>query len=237
MYNIPNGITYRCLYHDDSKPSASHVLKNGKVLDFCSICGNIHVRLKKDSGAWEENKPQERYSKFETFLYYNTQTEYKYHDLATGKYLYSVFRLKDKSKGFPVGVRDGTHVASGINGIDASLAVFTNDTKKLLQAVLSGEVVLYAEGERDVLTAHKYGYATFTCGGVHKFKKAILPYLKGGKFVVCADNDKPGIEDAERIASLLNTVGSAKVLVPPDVPEKGDISDYMSTIRKRICRD
>lgn len=230
--NTTNGISYCCLYHDDNVPSASHVLKNGKVLDYCSVCGNIHIKLKKDSGAWEEYCSKEKYSKFETFLYYNTQEEYKYYDLLTGKYLYSVFRLNDKRKGFPVGVRDGTHVISGTNSVNSSLAVFTNNVKRLLKAISEGELIIYTEGEKDSITVHNNGFVSFTCGGTNKFRKAILPYLKGGRFVVFSDNDSPGKKDAEHITALLNTVGSAIMIIPPDVPENGDISDYMENHSK-----
>lgn len=54
-----------------------------------------------------------------------------------------------------------------------------------------------------------------------------MPYLKGGRFAVFGDNDRAGIADAERITALLNTVGTATMIIPPEVPEKGDISDYM----------
>lgn len=225
--NITNGISYCCLYHDDNVPSASHVLKDGKVLDYCSVCGNIHIQLKKDSGAWEDYQSPKKYSKFEKFLYYNTRDEYKYYDLLTGKYLYSVFRLNDKHKGFPVGVRDGTHVISGTSSVNSSLAVFTNNVKRLLEAISKGELIIYTEGEKDSITVHNNGFVSFTCGGTNKFRKAILPYLKGGRFVVFSDNDSPGKKDAERITALLNTVGTATMIIPPDVPESGDITDYM----------
>lgn len=230
--NIANGISYCCLYHNDSRPSASHVLKDGKVLDYCSVCGNIHTQLKKDSGAWEEYQPKQTYSKFETFLYYNTLAEYKYFDYKSEKYLYSVFRMKDKNKGFPVGVRNGAHVTSGINGIDVSLAVFTDDVKRLKQAIADGVLIVYTEGEKDCLIVIKNGFVSFSCGGCNKFKESLLPYLKGGKFIVFADNDTPGIKDAERITALLNTVGTATMIIPPGVPDKGDISDYMQNHSK-----
>lgn len=230
--NIANGISYCCLYHNDNRPSASHVLKNNKVLDYCSVCGNIHLQLKKDSGAWEEYRPKQKYSKFETFLYYNMIAEYKYYDLNTEKYSYSVFRLKDKSKGFPVGVRDGTHITSSLNNIDASISVFTDNVSRLKQAIRDGSLIIYTEGEKDCLIVIKNGHVGFTCGGCNKFKEALLPYLKGGKFIIFADNDIPGIKDAERITALLNTVGTATMIIPPEVPEKGDISDYMKNHTK-----
>ena len=229
---IANGISYCCLYHSDDKPSASHVLKNGKVLDYCSVCGKIHDQIKKDSGVWKESQPRQIYSKFEKFLYYNMSAEYRYCDFKTEKYLYSVFRMKDKNKGFPVGIRDGEHISSGTNGIDVSMAVFTDDIKRLKQMISDGKTVIYTEGEKDCLTIIKNGYVGFTCGGCNKFKEALLPNLKGGKFIVFGDNDTAGIADARRITTLLNSVSTATMIIPPEVPEKGDISDYMQTHSK-----
>lgn len=120
-----------------------------------------------------------------------------------------------------------------MNGVDTSLSVFCNGRiKQLQQAIKQGTLICYAEGEKDTLTLWKYGYIAFTCGAVRTFKQAILPYLKGANVIVFGDNDNPGRADADRIAGLINTVGRARVIIPPEVPEKGDITDYMSNHSK-----
>ncbi|MEH2944050.1 hypothetical protein VSQ32_14560 [Lachnospiraceae bacterium KK002] len=87
--------------------------------------------------------------------------------------------------------------------------------------------ILFDAYEKDTKCLWNNGCISFTCGGTNTFKKDLLPYLKGGRFAVFGDNDSAGIADAKRITALLNTVGTATMIIPPEVPEKGDISDYM----------
>lgn len=231
-----NGIVFNCLYHNDSVPSASLKMgRNGYPLSYCSVCGSIYHQLKKDAGLWQDKAhSSEEYTPFEKFLYYNSEDEYKMYDFVTEKYLCSHFRMKDKEKqGFPRGVRDGEHVTKGTDRIDTTYAVFCNEhLKEVKNAIEKKNVVCYTEGEKDTKCLWNNGFISFTCGGTNTFKKDLLPYLKGGRFVVFGDNDKAGIADAERITALLNTVGTAKMIIPPEVPEKGDISDYMKSHTK-----
>lgn len=230
-----NGITFCCPYHNDSVPSASLKMgRNGYPLSYCSVCGSIYHQLKKDAGLWQDKADSGGFTPFEKFLYYNTEDEYKMYDFVTEKYLCSHFRMKDKEKqGFPRGIRDGEHVTKGTDGIDTTYAVFCNGhLKELKNAIEKKVLVCYTEGEKDTKCLWNNDCISFTCGGINTFKKELLPYLKGGRFVVFGDNDKVGIADAERITALLNTVGTAKMIVPPEVPEKGDISDYMQNHTK-----
>lgn len=225
-----NGIVFNCFYHNDTMPSASIKMgRNGMPMCYCSVCGSIYHQLKKDAGLWQDKADSGGFTPFEKFLYYNTEDEYKMYDFVTEKYLCSHFRMKDKEKqGFPRGIRDGEHVTKGTDGIDTTYAVFCNGhLKEVKNSIEKKNVVCYTEGEKDTKCLWNNGFISFTCGGTNTFKKDLLPYLKGGRFVVFGDNDKAGIADAERITALLNTVGTARMIIPPEVPEKGDISDYM----------
>lgn len=152
----------------------------------------------------------------------------------TEKYLCSHFRMKDKEKqGFPRGIRDGEHITKGTDGVNTTHAVFCNGhLKEVKNAIEKKSLVCYTEGEKDIKCLWNNGCISFTCGGTNTFKKDLLPYLKGGRFAVFGDNDSAGIADAERITALLNTVGTATMIIPPEVPEKGDISDYMKNYSK-----
>ena len=196
---------------------------------YCSICGSIYHQLKKDAGLWQDKSDSGGFTPFEKFLYYNTEDEYKMYDFVTEKYLCSHFRMKDKEKqGFPRGIRDGEHVTKGTDGVDTTYAVFCNGhLKEVKNAIEKKSLVCYTEGEKDTKCLWNNDCISFTCGGTNTFKKELLPYLKGGRFAVFGDNDRTGIADAERITALLNTVGTATMIIPPEVPEKGDISDYM----------
>ena len=225
-----NGIIFNCFYHNDNLPSASMKIgRNGMPMCYCSVCGSIYHQLKKDAGLWQDKADSGGFTPFEKFLYYNTEDEYKMYDFVTEKYLCSHFRMKDKEKqGFPRGIRDGEHVTKGTDGVDTTYAVFCNGhLKEVKNAIEKKSLVCYTEGEKDTKCLWNNDCISFTCGGTNTFKKELLPYLKGGRFAVFGDNDRAGIADAERITALLNTVGTATMIIPPEVPEKGDISDYM----------
>lgn len=235
-----NGIRYCCLYHDDKAESAFLTLENEKVLHYCHVCGSIYHRCKKDAGLWTDyQSPQQtakRVSKKQYWLEKYSQARYDLYNISTGEQTHIKYRIVDRDgkKQFPQGHYDENNVwIDGLNGIDTSLSVFCNGhIKQLQQAIKQGTLICYAEGEKDTLTLWKYGYIAFTCGAVRTFKQAILPYLKGANVIVFGDNDNPGRADANRIAGLINTVGRARVIIPPEVPEKGDITDYMSNHSK-----
>lgn len=235
-----NGIRYCCLYHDDKAESAFLTLENEKVLHYCHVCGSIYHRCKKDAGLWTDyQSPQQtakRVSKKQYWLEKYSQARYDLYNISTGEQTHTKYRIVDRDgkKQFPQGYYDENNVwIDGLSGIDTSLSVFCNGRiKQLQQAIKQGTLICYAEGEKDTLTLWKYGYIAFTCGAVRTFKQAILPYLKGANVIVFGDNDNPGRADADRIAGLINTVGRARVIIPPEVPEKGDITDYMSNHSK-----
>lgn len=225
-----NGIIFNCFYHNDNLPSASMKIgRNEMPMCYCSVCGSIYHQLKKDAGLWQDKSDSGGFTPFEKFLYYNTEDEYKMYDFVTEKYLCSHFRMKDKEKqGFPRGIRDGEHVTKGTDGVDTTYAVLCNGhLKEVKNAIEKKSLVCYTEGEKDTKCLWNNDCISFTCGGTNTFKKELLPYLKGGRFAVFGDNDRAGIADAERITALLNMVGTATMIIPPEVPEKGDISDYM----------
>lgn len=235
-----NGIRYCCLYHDDKAESAFLTLENEKVLHYCHVCGSIYHRCKKDAGLWTDYQSSQqtvrRVSKKQYWLEKYSQARYDLHNISTGERTHIKYRIVDRDgkKQFPQGYYDDDNVwIDGLKGIDTSLSVFCNGhIKQLQQAIKQGTLICYAEGEKDCLTLWKYGYIAFTCGAVRTFKQAIVPYLKGANIIVFGDNDPPGRADADRIAGMINTVGCARVIIPPDVPEKGDITDYMSNHTK-----
>lgn len=234
VVSYKNGIRYRCLYHDDKTESAFLSMKNNKVLHYCHVCGSIYLRAKKDAGLWEDyQSPQQntrRVSKKQYWLEKYSQARYDLHNINTGAYTHTKYRILDQTgkKQFLQGYFNHNIWIDGLQGVDTSLSVFCNgQIQQLQQAIQKGKLICYAEGEKDCLTLWKYGYISFTCGAVRTFKQSIVPYLKGANVLVFGDNDNAGRTDAERVAGLINTVGKAKVIIPPDVPEKGDITDYM----------
>ncbi|MDP9113883.1 MAG: AAA family ATPase [Acidobacteriota bacterium] len=100
-----------------------------------------------------------------------------------------------------------------------------------LPALLKAELAAIAEGEKDVLNLTRVGW-TATCnnGGAGNFKPNLVPYFAGKHVAIFPDNDEPGRKHAEGVAKLLHPVAaSVRIVEIPDLPLKGDVSDYLAT--------
>ena len=221
----------KCPAHSDAKASLT-ITKGNKCTLFHCHAGCTVDEILTAAGLEKKNtfydaEPQQRVSKNQYWLEHNA-TRYDYHRIDTLQYDCTKWRKPNKS--FEWGTYKGNEYIRSTkeNPINRhTLSVFCNGRIKALKdAIGNGTLICYTEGEKDTETLSKNGYVAFTFGGVHTFKDEILPYLKGGNFLVFADNDKQGITDAEQITQKLNTVGQARMIVPSEVP-KGDISDYM----------
>lgn len=101
-----------------------------------------------------------------------------------------------------------------------------------LVAADPGEPVFYCEGEKDADRLAQLGLvATTHPGGAGKFDavaECISQHLRGRRVVVLQDNDEAGASHA--IAGLAMIGPAAKEvarLALPDLPEKGDVSDWL----------
>jgi hypothetical protein len=87
------------------------------------------------------------------------------------------------------------------------------------------------EGEKDCDNLHALGLVA-TCNpmGAGKWRDEYSRYLQGRDVVILPDNDEPGRKHAEKVAnSLLRFATSVKVLRLPDLPPKGDVSDWLES--------
>jgi putative DNA primase/helicase len=90
-------------------------------------------------------------------------------------------------------------------------------------------LVFVAEGEKDVERLRALGLAA-TCNpqGAGKWREEYGEALRGRSVVILPDNDRPGEEHAEQVAVALYRVAqSVKVLRLPNLPPKGDVSDWL----------
>jgi 5S rRNA maturation endonuclease (ribonuclease M5) len=89
--------------------------------------------------------------------------------------------------------------------------------------------VFVVEGEKDVDRLHALGLAaTCNVGGAGKWRAEYNDCLRGRPVVILPDNDAPGRAHAAQVAAALHGVAaSVKVLELPNLPDKGDVSDWI----------
>lgn len=90
--------------------------------------------------------------------------------------------------------------------------------------------VFIVEGEKDADRLASLGcIATTNVFGAGKWRSEYNESLRGRNVVVLPDNDKMGRDHANAVAtSLRNIAASVKVVELPDLPDKGDVSDWLN---------
>lgn len=99
-----------------------------------------------------------------------------------------------------------------------------------LLAADPAQPVFVVEGEKDVEALRKLGLvATCNAMGAGKWRKEYAADLKGRHVLVIADNDDVGRKHAaDVLASLQGVAARAGLLTLPDLPEHGDVSDWLA---------
>lgn len=101
---------------------------------------------------------------------------------------------------------------------------------EVLEAVAKGRTIYIAEGEKDVNTLRRLDLAA-TCNpmGAGKWQASYSETLRSADVVILPDNDQPGRNHAEQVAiSLQGRARSVKMLILPNLPLKGDVSDWLA---------
>ena len=95
--------------------------------------------------------------------------------------------------------------------------------------VISDEIY-WPEGEKDVETLIRIGLSAITFGGTGDgLPGCCAGYFAGRNVVILADNDTGGREHAEKKAALIASIAaSVRVIHFPELPEKGDVSDWIA---------
>jgi hypothetical protein len=99
-----------------------------------------------------------------------------------------------------------------------------------LTAADAHSIVFICEGEKDADLLRSLGLiATTNVGGAGKWRPEYSASLRGRQIVVLPDNDRAGADHARQVAeSLAGIAASVKILTLPDLPTKGDVSDWFS---------
>lgn len=100
---------------------------------------------------------------------------------------------------------------------------------ELIEAIAMDRTVFVVEGEKDVEALAKLGVvATCNAGGAGKWPASFAEHFQGADVVVIPDNDEAGRNHAALVgAGLRESAGRLRVLNLPDLPPKGDVSDWL----------
>ena len=200
----------KCPAHDDQQNSLSvGVGDGGKVLLYCHA-GCPYERIAALVGlAANDNKGRQ------------VVKVYDYRD-RNGATLYQVERYEPK--GFAMRQPDG--YGDYIYNIKNLPRVLYRLPELL--AARSDQPVLLVEGEKDADRLSALGFVTTTnLGGANKWRKEYSEELRGRRVVIIPDNDEVGRAHAKQVARfLVGIAASVKIVELPDMPPKGDVSDY-----------
>lgn len=103
-----------------------------------------------------------------------------------------------------------------------------------------GEPVYVAEGEGKVDALSAWGLIAVCTdsGAAGRWPGGYLDLFVGRQVIILPDNDLPGDKYAARVAEALAPVAaSVKVLRLPDLPDKGDLLDWIAARRKGAAHD
>ena len=101
---------------------------------------------------------------------------------------------------------------------------------QVIKAIQNGETVYVVEGEKDADNLCKRGFvATCNAGGAGKWFKEYNEALQGARIVLSRDNDEAGLKHRDKVGhNLQGIAASVQALELPDLPEKGDVSDWLA---------
>jgi uncharacterized protein (DUF927 family) len=203
--------------------------KNGRVLLCCHAgCSVEEIITKlglKMRDLFPAAKKTERWKQRATYIYRNE----------SGTPLHRTVRLErrkgaEREKKFPQEHYENGKWIPGLG--EVRLVPYR------LKKVLAAKRLYIVEGEKDVKTLEKFGLvATTNPMGAGNWRPEYTPHFKDKSVVIFPDNDATGKEHAANVAAaLLQVAKSVRVLELPDLPEKGDITDWVNAggTRKKL---
>lgn len=220
-------------------PGYVHLLK-GK----CK-CGTTHKPdAERERQTTRNNKPYTRKSKSTgyAFAYDDARATAHYHYRNEQEQrLYTVVRYQWENSGKPGGY-EKTFRQFHYEGAEPIATL--GDVRRVLYRLPelikadTNEPVYIPEGEKDVDTLARLGLVA-TCnvggaakGGTHnkKWVPEYTRFLKGRHIVILPDNDSDGESHAETLVKhLIGNAASIKVVLLPELPEKGDTTDWIES--------
>lgn len=226
------GFVAQCPAHNDRNPSLSiSETKEGKILVKCHAgCSNdAVVDALKGKGLWPEPERREKQKKDKPKK--QLTDVYDYVDPETGEVVMQVCRYQwpdpTNPKGYDKTFRQRR--PNGQGGWDWSVPASKRILFNLPAVQASNKLVCVVEGEKDVEGLAQIGVvATCNPGGAEKWQENYSAALAGRDVCILPDNDQPGERHAEIVAkSLYGVARSVRIVRLPDLPAKGDVSDWI----------
>ena len=153
---------------------------------------------------------------------FNVVSAYDYYD-ADGVLLFQVCRLdpKDFRQRRPDGKGGWSWSVKGVQQVPYRLPQML---------ARPDEIIFVVEGEKDAENLAALGLlATCNAGGANKWHASLSQHFRGRDVVIVPDNDDAGRAHASLVAGKLRDVAaSVRVLELPNLPHKGDVSDWLA---------
>jgi 5S rRNA maturation endonuclease (ribonuclease M5) len=215
-----------CPFHEDTEPSFCVSSETGQY--YCQGCGKkgdifhfyakLHGLNTKDDFRKVLKGIIDDFSIPFTEKKKHTVKRYIYFD-QNGHPLHRTCRTEPKDF-YQQHYNNGTWI-SGLKGIEP---VLYN-----LPDIMEAPEILIVEGEKDADNLAALGFCATTCAmGAKKWRDSYNWTLKGKNIVLIPDNDNQGREHMALIGNQLRgKADSLKLLELPDMPSKGDVSDYI----------
>ena len=215
----------RCPAHDDKNPSLSVTESDGRILVHChagcSYKEIINALGLRDGDLFLDNDNLDPPTNSKIIQTYDYNDE-------EGNLLYQVIKTEDKDFFQRKPTADGWEW--GRKPVEAVLYRLP-DVKK---AIKEGCWLLLPEGEKDCDNLRQLGFkATTNLQGAGEWKDKYSDELEGANVVILPDNDTKsnnfeGQKHALTVAeSLQDKANQVRILELPDLPPKGDVSDWI----------
>ena len=211
----------RCPNHEDTTASLSINLE--KAVAHCHSCGleGTITTIAREAG-WDDPPWANDHHRSDVLPdIWRDHPIHRWYDYGPYQVARVEYELNGKrKKEFPVWC-DGW----GLRGKGVARRLYNRD------ALAGATDVFICEGERDCETLKAHGLtAVCNLGGAGKWKSKDAEGLTAQHHVVILpDNDSAGRRHAETVAqSLVGRVMSIKIVTLPDLPAKGDVTDFFS---------
>lgn len=230
----------RCCCHDDRMASLSVKRKGDDVLLWC-FAGCTYEQLARELGlermANAAHKPT-----FTPVPHRRVVAEYRYRDYA-GDVIAIKRRFEPKLFDWLTLRRDGEFMPKFPEGMSqANLPLYR--LPEAVAAANAGHTIFVCEGEKDVDTLHDIGLAAVTtpegasgAGSSYDTTRWVGIFPRGTSICMLPDNDDAGRKHANRLADALAPTFDVVILPLPNLPLKGDVTDWVLGMRANAVPD